>query len=178
MSKKILNAQQKKYLKFFHLFFAALWGGGATSMVLLFCIYHPTTVHEQITLSRILFYLDFIIVGPGAGGCLLTGLVYSMYANWGFFKFKWIVLKYAINISFIAYGTLIFLPFTHGQYIKYIQMDNELVIPPESILMNIFCTAQNVCTILIFLCAVYISVFKPFGRFTSRNTQDMTTHLK
>lgn len=169
---KMLGVQQKKYLKFFHLFFAALWGGGATSMVLLFCIYHPTTVHEQITLSKILFYLDFIIVGPGAGGCLITGLIYSTYANWGFFKFKWIVLKYIINIMFIAYGLLIFLPFTHKQYIKYIKLDNELTIQPESLLMNIFCTTQNICTILIFLFAVYISVFKPFGKIN-----DTTQHI-
>lgn len=98
MPERQLTIQQKRYLKFAHLFFAALWGGGATTMVLLFCLFHPSTAHEQITFSKILFYIDFIIVGPGAGGCLATGLIYSLYGNWGFFKFKWITLKY-LSIS-------------------------------------------------------------------------------
>ena len=106
MPERQLTIQQKRYLKFAHLFFAALWGGGATTMVLLFCLFHPSTAHEQITFSKILFYIDFIIVGPGAGGCLATGLIYSLYGNWGFFKFKWITLKYLINILFITYGTV------------------------------------------------------------------------
>ena len=75
MPERQLTIQQKRYLKFAHLFFAALWGGGATTMVLLFCLFHPSTAHEQITFSKILFYIDFIIVGPGAGGCLGSGLV-------------------------------------------------------------------------------------------------------
>lgn len=174
MSQKILNVQQRKYLKFFHLFFAALWGGGATAMVMLFCIYHPTTVHEQIALNKVLLYLDFIIVGPGAGGCLITGLIYSVYTNWGFFKFRWIVLKYAVNITFITYGTLIFLPFTHSQYTKYMALAKELAMPPESALMNIFCTAQNFCTIMMFLFVVYISVFKPFGKFINNGDHTVT----
>ncbi|WP_306532295.1 hypothetical protein [Bilophila wadsworthia] len=160
MPERQLTIQQKRYLKFAHLFFAALWGGGATTMVLLFCLFHPSTAHEQITFSNILFYIDFIIVGPGAGGCLATGLIYSLYGNWGFFKFRWITLKYVINILFITYGMLVFLPFTHGQYSYYLSQPTEAIIPEESIWMNIFCTSQNFCTILMFLFVVYLSVFK------------------
>ena len=160
MPERQLTIQQKRYLKFAHLFFAALWGGGATTMVLLFCLFHPSTAHEQITFSKILFYIDFIIVGPGAGGCLATGLIYSLYGNWGFFKFRWITLKYVINILFITYGMLVFLPFTHGQYSYYLSQPTEAIIPEESIWMNIFCTSQNFCTILMFLFVVYLSVFK------------------
>ena len=125
-----------------------------------FASFHPSTAHEQITFSKILFYIDFIIVGPGAGGCLATGLIYSLYGNWEFFKFRWITLKYVINILFITYGMLVFLPFTHGQYSYYLSQPTEAIIPEESIWMNIFCTSQNFCTILMFLFVVYLSVFK------------------
>ena len=60
MPERQLTIQQKRYLKFAHLFFAALWGGGATTMVLLFCLFHPSTAHEQITVSKILFYIDYL----------------------------------------------------------------------------------------------------------------------
>ena len=99
MPERQLTIQQKRYLKFAHLFFAALWGGGATTMVLLFCLFHPSTAHEQITFSKILFYIDFIIVGPGAGGCLATGLIYSLYGNWGFFK-----LCYQYPVHYVRYA--------------------------------------------------------------------------
>ena len=143
MPERQLTIQQKRYLKFAHLFFAALWGGGATTMVLLFCLFHPSTAHEQITFSKILFYIDFIIVGPG-----------------GFFNFRCITLKYVINILVITDGMLVFLPFTHGQYSYYLSQPTEAIIPEESIWMNIFCTSQNFCTILMFLFVVYLSVFK------------------
>ncbi|WP_337654532.1 hypothetical protein [Bilophila wadsworthia] len=158
-----------------HLFFAALWGGGATTMVLLFCLFHPSTAHEQITFSKILFYIDFIIVGPGAGGCLATGLIYSLYGNWGFFKFRWITLKYVINILFITYGMLVFLPFTHGQYSYYLSQPTEAIIPEESIWMNIFCTSQNFCTILMFLFVVYLSVFKSVKKKNRERPRPFTT---
>lgn len=164
MLKKPLTIQQKRYLKFAHLFFAALWGGGATTMVILFCLFHPSTAHEQITFNKILFYIDFIIVGPGAGGCLITGLLYSVYTNWGFFTFRWIFLKYLVNITFIIYGMFVFLPFTHSQYAYYLSQPQEIAIPQESIWMNIFCTSQNICTILMFLFVVYLSVFKPLKK--------------
>lgn len=59
---------------------------------------------------------------------------------------------------------LVFLPFTHGQYSYYLSQPTEAIIPEESIWMNIFCTSQNFCTILMFLFVVYLSVFKSFKK--------------
>lgn len=111
-----------------------------------------------------LLYMDFLIVGPGAVGCLITGLLYSIYGKYVFFKLKWITFKYAINITFIIYGAFIFLPFTHNQYTFYMNLPPDLNLPEESLLMNIFCTSQNFCTIIMFIVVMYLSVFKPFGK--------------
>ena len=161
---KPLSLAQKRWLKFAHLFFAALWGGGAVSMVMVFCLIHPQTADQQVELAKILICLDFIIVGPGALGCLATGLVYSVKMKFGFLKFGWITAKYIINSVFITYGALIFLPFTHNQYLFYSSLPHDTPIPQESMMMNIFCTMQNFCTIAMFIILVYISVFKPFKK--------------
>ena len=52
-------------------------------------------------------------------------------------------IKYLINILFITYGMLVFLPFTHSQYSYYLSQPTEAIIPEESIWMSIFCTSQN-----------------------------------
>lgn len=98
-----------------------------------------------------------------------------LYGNWGFFKFKWITLKYVINILFITYGMLVFLPFTHGQYSYYLSQPTEAIIPEESIWMNIFCTSQNFCTILMFLFVVYLSVFKSVKKKNRERPRPFTT---
>ena len=164
MPKKQLSIIQRRWLRFAHLFFASLWGGGAVTMVLLFCIEHPQTVARQVELTQMLLYMDFLIVGLGAAGCLVTGVLYSIYGNYGFFKFRWVILKYAVNITFILYGSFVFLPFTHSQYRFYSSLPPEMAVPEESLLMNLFCTGQNFCTIAMFLLVIYISVFKPFKK--------------
>jgi len=50
------------------------------------------------------FIDDFIII-PGAIGCLITGHIYSIYTNWGWFKHRWITVKWIIAIGAIIYGT-------------------------------------------------------------------------
>lgn len=162
--KKHMSLNHRRWLKFAHLFFASLWGGGAVTMVMVFCIIHPATAAEQVELSKVFIFMDFIIVGPGAAGCLATGIIYSVYGNYRFFKFKWIMCKYIINIVFILYGSLVFLPFTHKQYLYYSSLPANLPVPAESSAMNIFCTAQNFCTIIMFIIVVYLSVFKPFSK--------------
>ena len=42
---------------------------------------------------------DFVII-PGGVGSLLTGLLYSIFTNWGWFKHKWVTTKWAINFFF------------------------------------------------------------------------------
>lgn len=60
--------------------------------------------------AAILFYIDFLIVGPGAGGCFITGFLYARCTPWGFFKYNWIVAKWCANVGFILFGLLWFVP--------------------------------------------------------------------
>ena len=142
-------------------------------------LYHPSSdlsdIERAYKVAKKAHEGQFRKVGPGAGGCLATGLIYSLYGKWGFFKFRWITLKYVINILFITYGMLVFLPFTHGQYSYYLSQPTEAIIPEESIWMNIFCTSQNFCTILMFLFVVYLSVFKSVKKKNRERPRPFTT---
>ena len=46
-----------------------------------------------------------MVVILGAFGCLITGLIYSSFSNWGFFKHTWLILKWIITVAAILFGT-------------------------------------------------------------------------
>lgn len=46
-----------------------------------------------------------IVVIPGAIGSLLTGLLYSLFSNWGFFKHNWLTFKWIVTVTAILFGT-------------------------------------------------------------------------
>lgn len=52
------------------------------------------SVHAQT-----LKFLDDYMVIVGANGCLLTGLVYSIFTNFGFVKFRWVTIKWLLTLS-------------------------------------------------------------------------------
>lgn len=50
-------------------------------------------------------FIDYVILATGGMGSLLTGLIYSVFTNWGWFKHKWIIVKWCINLSGVTLGT-------------------------------------------------------------------------
>lgn len=158
------NLRQRKCLRLAHLLSASLWGGGAVSMVLIVCLFHPQTAHELLVYSNILFYIDFLVVGPGAGGCFLTGLLYARHTPWGFFKHKWIIAKWIINVSFILFGLLWFVPYLESTLSYAAKLPAEFTLPSESLGTNLYHLIQNIGTALLFTGAVALSVFKPWGK--------------
>ena len=45
-------------------------------------------------------------LGPqGYEPCELTGLLYSIWTNWGWFKHKWVTVKWAICLYGVVFGT-------------------------------------------------------------------------
>lgn len=159
---------QRKFLRFTHIFCASLWGGGAVSMMLIVCFFQPTVAHDLTAYGDILFYIEFFVVGPGAGGCLLTGVVYAMYTPWGFFKHKWIIIKWGINIGYIVFGLVWFYPSLEALRSYGAGLPHDTPFLPGSFAINTYHYAQNIGTIALFTLAVALSVFKPWGRRSSK----------
>ena len=59
------------------------------------------------------FIDDFVII-PGAVGCFITGMLYSIFTKWGWFKQRWITIKWAINIFGILSGTFFLGPWLNS----------------------------------------------------------------
>jgi hypothetical protein len=88
MTMKKLGAKGLRWLKGFHLIAVSCRIGGAVALLLLYFL------KEGITDGGILYGINqsihhvdmVVIVVPGAFGCLITGLLYSVFSSWGFFK--------------------------------------------------------------------------------------------
>lgn len=100
-----MNTSSQKVLKITPLFFVCLWVGGAITLALLKLGVHPDNGSALHGFDLTRTFIDDFIVIPGAVGCLLTGLVYSIFTGFGFFKLRWVAVKWVITIAGILFGT-------------------------------------------------------------------------
>ena len=102
-----LKSRGLKLLKVLHLITASCWVGGALSLFFLFFLKGDIDSQEIIHgVNQSIHHVDFwVIILPGAPGCALTGLAYSLFTNWGFVKHRWVAVKWVITIIAILSGT-------------------------------------------------------------------------
>lgn len=100
-----ISAKGMKVLKVVHLLCAVAWFGSALSMNLLrYLVGHPDAA-GMYWMAEVLEAIDMKILVPGAIGCLLTGIAYGFFTNWGFFKHRWLLVKWVLTLFMILFGT-------------------------------------------------------------------------
>lgn len=160
-----LSANGKKILKGVHLFFVCAWLGAAVSLLLLGYAKNGITNGDELYAFNASMKLidDFIII-PSAFGTLITGLMFSVFTKWGFFKFYWIIVKYAAIIAQILFGSFFLGPWLNGataivdaERIEALQNQTYLYFSQ----MN---TYFGLLQALLLVVIVFISVFKPWGK--------------
>ncbi len=95
-----------KLLKTLHCVTAACWTGGAAALITINL--HSSGVSTEGALEGMnsaAHLIDlWVVIIPGALGCLLTGLLFSLCTPWGF-RHAWIMAKWVLTISCILSGT-------------------------------------------------------------------------
>ncbi|MDR1577917.1 MAG: DUF2269 family protein [Deltaproteobacteria bacterium] len=160
---KKLGARGQKVLKTVHLLLAGLWVGGAVGLNLLIICLGPAASGEELlgyNLAAILID-DFVII-PGAMGCLLTGLLISGLTPWGFFKRKWVAIKWILTIFCILFGTFVLGPTVNNQPDITIKFGLDALANPEYQSNYFYSVLGGVFQILALAFMVIISVFKPW----------------
>jgi len=164
MTIKKISPQGVKILKMLHIFFAFCWIVGALAMCLLLFITLPETGDELYMRSRILQIIDDYFIIYGALGSLITGLVYSIWTNWGFFKHPWIIVKWIMTILQILFGTFVLGPCINDNVVITDQLRDAALTDP--VFLNNLQGSQvwgTVQTILLLL-YIFISVQKPWKK--------------
>jgi uncharacterized membrane protein len=161
-----LKSNGLKWLKGFHLIAVSSWVGGALSLILLYFLKNDITDGQILYgINQSIHHVDMVVVIiPGAIGCLLTGLIYSTFSNWGFFKHGWMIFKWIVTIFAILFGTFYLGPWETNMMEISGELGMESLTNPDYLYnqkMNlIFGAAQ--CLIL--MITVFISIFKPWKK--------------
>lgn len=157
-----LSVKGQKWLKCLHIYSAAVWVGCATVLPIMQFFIAPDNGSELYGILTTLDFIDLFILVPGAIGTFLTALMYSIWTHWGWFKHKWIIVKWIICIFGMIFGT-----FWLGPWISemsHIAKDIGMEALTDPLYVNnrynslVFGTLQTATVIF----ALFISTLKPW----------------
>ena len=107
MDKKI-GPYGQKWLKSFHIFFGCTWAASGLCLTLMGLFVNPADGSQLYGFDISRKFIDDVLVVPAATGCLITAMIYSLFTKWGWFKHRWITVKWFINIFGVVFGLLQF----------------------------------------------------------------------
>jgi len=167
-----LNTNGLRWLKGFHLIAAASWVGGVVSLMLLYFLKKGISDGGVLYgINQSIHHVDmWVVVTPGAFGCLSTGLIYSIFSNWGFFKHKWLVVKWIITIVAILSGTFFLGPWETGMLEISGKLGAAALRDPAYLYNEKMNFIFGVVQCFLLMLTLFISVFKPWKKKNVHNT--------
>ena len=102
-----MSAKGQKVLKAVHLCAAGFWLGGGMSLCMLSLAKYLGWIEGAAVYGADLaaHVVDgWVVVNLGVGLSLVTGVCYGLFTNWGFFRHRWIMLKWLVVFLCIGFG--------------------------------------------------------------------------
>lgn len=154
-----LGMTGQRWLKTVHLLAAILWIGCGIAMNLLRITIQPSTPEGMAILSLAIKILDDLLIFGGVLGILATAVIYGVWTKWGFFKQRWLTVKWIMTLVMFLIGWIIMGPAVNGN-----------VHSPEWYASNMDVYYSNLkisavwgpIQLLLLAGVLFISVFKPW----------------
>lgn len=153
---KILGINSSLWYKSAHVFFACAWFGSVLAVII---IYLFSSDQEPVLFrhnSQLMERIDKFIIIPSSLLCYATGILISWKTNWGFFKYKWVVVKLIIGTSLILFGIFFLGPWIMAANTA---RDNEMFIAIQNKL-----GASMIGQAIVIATTIVISTIKPWGK--------------
>jgi uncharacterized membrane protein len=154
------------WLKGFHLIAVSCWLGGAVALMLLYFL--KIGVGDGGVLFGInqsIHHVDMsVVVIPGALGCLLTGLIYSSFSNWGFFKHNWLIFKWVVAVVAILFGTFFLGPWETRMMEISGDLRMSALTDPDYLYNQKMNFIFGLIQCLVIMVTLFISIFKPWKK--------------
>lgn len=109
-----LGTTGRQWLKSLHLIVSVIWLGAAISMNMLRVAWTPTTGSDLYAVDHAIAVIDNAVVVPMAFASVITGLLESWLTTWGFFKFRWVTVKWILTIGMMIYAPLFISKWDNG----------------------------------------------------------------
>ncbi|MDR1081720.1 MAG: hypothetical protein LBQ79_12370 [Deltaproteobacteria bacterium] len=162
---KKLGRTGQRVIKIVHIFFASLWVGGAVSLNAALLLLGPAeTMGELLGYNYAAMIIDDAIIIPGAMGCLLTGLFISGFTHWGFFKYRWVLVKYVLTVLCIVVGIVVLGPTVNNQPAITMELGIAAYGDPEYHANYVHCLMGGAFQLTAILFMLSISSLKPWNR--------------
>lgn len=162
----LISNNAQKILKIFHLFAVCFWvGGGMGLMLLLRAAPDAGSADELFGILKSYRFINVIVtVYMGAYCSFFTGLAYSLCTNRGFFRHKWIILKWGMTLAMILCGSFFLGPWSTQMLEMTTSMGLAALEDPE--FKQIY--SQHMYALImymaLFIVATVLSVYKPWER--------------
>lgn len=162
---KMLSQKRMKTLKVFHLIFIMMWTVGVLMMGLLYWRQSVNSLEFLYNQTTALF-IDYVLVIPGAVLAIITGVMYGIKTKWGFFKYRWLTVKWIVGIAIVLIGTFGLHPLALEIINQASLTANESFSFPADYFGSKLSIVNYMALIqgagLIFL--IWVSVFKPWNK--------------
>jgi hypothetical protein len=159
-----LNPTGRLWLKGFHIFATALWVGSGICLMAMNLIARPENGYELHGVLLTLKLIDDVVLIPSAIGSFLTGLLLSWLTPWGFFKWRWVTLKWVLTIALMVFGTFWMGPWLNEMEMIAASRPDDAFADPALLGDRLRLLITAVPMLLALLVMVFISVIKPWRR--------------
>ena len=151
-----------KALKVFHILFGIMWIGGVMALVSIMLGVQPQGVEQMYAVARDHLVIDKFFLIPGGIGIVLTALIYSIFTKWGFFKVKWVGVKWVLTVVLVLIGK-IYMGVTIEKNMDYAAMMLTEPLPVEPFFANVRNVAiAGIVQLVGFAAILILSVWKPW----------------
>lgn len=157
----MLSNTGKKILLAIHLVLISVWFGSLISMLVLHFV--RTDANEIYIIDRIIFTIFDKIIMNISLAVALSGMMFSLFTKWGFFKFYWITIKWIILILLAVMLMFFAAPVTNGMAAISDILRAESPGNPDYQQYAQSALKYTVVQIIFLTFIIYLSVSKPWG---------------
>ena len=160
----MLNNSGKKILLSLHIVLVSIWLVSLISIILMQLSKHYCLIATHLlVVDKLIFILFDSVIMNISIAVAITGLLFSMFTNWGFFKFYWIITKW-ITIFFLAEIIMFFAsPSINGMASLSDVFRQECVSQPDYLKFEQGAIIYTSLQFLLLVAVIFISIFKPWG---------------
>lgn len=158
---KKLGSKGMKVLKTIHLILVMMWTIGVVSMAILTFV-SVQSGDELYMKFKIIRFIDDWLVIPGATLTVFVGIAYGVWTNWGFFKHRWITVKWIAGMTVIIVGTFVLSPWLDANLETADRMRDAALTDADFLYQSELVFYCGVFFSLVLLFLTGISVFKPW----------------
>ncbi len=164
-----LSQKKKSFLVAIHVIAVASWIGGTLGMMLLGLYLQNAANGEQLAYTLVsMEVIDENLLKYPALLSLLTGIMLSVWTQWGLVKYYWVMMKLVLTIMTILIGIFFLNDWTASLAEMVEKMGFSTLQNPDFqktwLSMIITASFNLICLVLM----VFLTYFKPFGKMKKK----------